>query len=150
MNTHKLLIGILAFILSINTNAQITFDMNLSETTSKHKLIAHSDSLNLPDSIQISGFIAQHKKGICGDVCAGGTIKFELEKKIEGYPYSYIYLITSCSTGTTSQENISLFATKYLGNEEECYYKDVVEVLDSKGIPYYKISKEDTQKLVTK
>ena len=143
----KLLITIF---LSANLNAQVTFDVELSQTSSKHKIIPHADNSLLPDTITVNGYIANHKKGICGDICAGGTIQLELSEKIEGYPHSYMYIVTGCTTGKTNPEIISLLVTKFIGEEKECYYKDVVEVIDSKGIPYYKISLLDTEKTIIK
>lgn len=150
MKMFKLLTLLVTIFLSVNLNAQVTFDMTLSETSNKHKIITHDDKSPLPDTIMVNGYITTHKKGICGDICAGGTIKLELSEKIEGYPHSYIYIVTGCTTGVTNKEIISVLVTKYTGEEKECYYKDVVEVIDSKGIPYYKISLLDTEKTIVK
>jgi hypothetical protein len=150
MKMFKLLTPLVAVFLSVNLNAQVLFDMTLSETSSNHKIILHEDESSLPDSIIVNGYIANHKKGICGDICAGGTIKLELSEKIEGYPYSYMYIVTGCTTGETNKEIISVSATKYTGEERECYYRDVVEVINSKDIPYYKISLLDTKKTIIK
>ena len=150
MKKFKLLTPLIIIFLSMNFTAQITFDMDLSETSSKHIAITHNETTHFPDSLMVKGYIAAHKKGICGDVCAGGTIKLELAEKIEGYPYSYMYIVTGCTTAETSKEIITLNVTHYTGKEKECYYRDVVEVLDSKGVPYYKTSIEETKKVTTK
>lgn len=150
MKLFKLLTPLAAIFLSVNLNAQVTFDMSLSQTSSNHKIITHDDKSPLPDTIIVSGYIAIHKKGICGDICAGGTIKLELAEKIEGYPYSYMYIVTGCAIGETNTKIISLLVTKYTGEEKECYYRDVVEVIDSKDAPYYKISLLDTEKTIIK
>ena len=150
MKLFKLLTPLFAILLNTSLNAQVTFDMSLSQTSSNHKIITHDDNSPLPDTIIVSGYIAIHKKGICGDICAGGTIKLELSEKIEGYPYSYMYIVTGCTTGETNKEIISVSATKYTGEERECYYRDVVEVINSKDIPYYKISLLDTKKTIIK
>jgi len=147
MKTFKLLTPLVAIFLTLNINAQVTFDMSLSETSSKHKVVVHSDSTNYPDTLVVKGYVAAHKKGICGDICAGGTIKFELLEKIEGYPHSYMYIVTACTTGETNKETITLYVTHYTGKELECYYKDVVEIIDSKGVPYYKTTIEETKKI---
>lgn len=150
MNTYKILVSTFFLFLLNSFSAQITFDMQLSETSSKYKIIAQNDSSPLPDSITVKGFISEHKKGICGDVCAGGTIKLELSEKVEGYPHSYMYIVTGCTTGAANKEIISLQVTHYTGKETECHYKDVVEIIDSKGVPYYKISIEETKKVTSK
>ena len=150
MKMFKLLTPLVALFLSVNLNAQVIFDMTLSETSSNHKIIPHEDESPLPDSIIVNGYIANHKKGICGDICAGGTIQLELSEKVEGYPNSYMYIVTGCTIGETNPEIISLLVTKFTGEEKECYYKDVVEVIDSKGIPYYKISLLETEKIIMK
>ena len=150
MKMFKILTPLVAIFISVNLNAQVVFDMELSETTSSSKIIPHDDKSSLPDSIIVNGYIANHKKGICGDICAGGTIKLELSEKVEGYPHSYMYIVTGCSTRETNSEIISLLVTKFTGKEKECYYKDVVEIIDSKDIPYYKISLLETEKIVTK
>ena len=150
MKMFKLLTPLVAVFLSVNLNAQITFDMTLSETSSNHKIILHEDESPLPDSIIVHGYIANHKKGICGDICAGGTIKLELSEKVEGYPHSYMYIVTGCTTGETNKERISVLVTKYTGKEKKCHYKDVVEVIDSNGLPYYKMSLLDTEKTIIK
>lgn len=150
MKMFKILTPLVAIFISVNLNAQVVFDMELSETTSSYKIIPHDDKSPLPDSIIVNGYIANHKKGICGDICAGGTIKLELSEKVEGYPHSYMYIVTGCSTRETNSEIISLLVTKFTGKEKECYYKDVVEIIDSKDIPYYKISLLETEKIVTK
>jgi hypothetical protein len=150
MKMFKLLTLLVAVFLSVNLNAQVIFDMTLSETSSNHKIIPHDDKSSLPDSIIVIGYITNHKKGICGDICAGGTIKLELSEKVEGYPHSYIYIVTGCTVGETNPEIISLLVTKFTGEEKECYYKDVVEVIDSKDIPYYKTSLLETEKIIIK
>jgi len=150
MKMFKILTPLVAIFISVNLNAQVVFDMELSETTSSSKIIPHDDKSPLPDSIIVNGYIVTHKKGICGDICAGGTIKLELSEKVEGYPHSYMYIVTGCSTRETNSEIISLLVTKFTGKEKECYYKDVVEIIDSKDIPYYKISLLETEKIVTK
>lgn len=150
MKMFKLLTLLVAVFLSVNLNAQVIFDMTLSETSSNHKIIPHDDKSSLPDSIMVIGYITNHKKGICGDICAGGTIKLELSEKVEGYPHSYIYIVTGCTIGETNPEIISLLVTKFTGEEKECYYKDVVEVIDSKDIPYYKTSLLETEKIIIK
>ena len=147
MKIFKVLAPLAAIFLSLNLSAQVTFDMGLSETSSKHKVVVHNDSTNLPDSLEVTGYIAGHKKGICGELCAGGTIKFELSEKIEGYPHSYMYIVTGCVTGETNKELMTLKVTHFTGKEKKCYYKDVVEILDSKGVPYYKTSIEETKKV---
>ena len=150
MKMFKLLTPLVAVFLSVNLNAQVTFDMTLSETSSNHKIIPHDAQSPLPDTIIVNGYIANHKKGICGDICAGGTIKLELSEKVEGYPHSYMYIVTGCATGETNKELISVLVTKFTGEEKECYYKDVVEIIDSKSIPYYKISLLETEKTIIK
>ena len=150
MKMFKLLTLLVTIFLSVNLNAQVTFDMTLSETSNKHKIIIHDDKSSLPDSITVNGYINTHTKGICGDICAGGTIKLELSEKIEGYPHSYMYIVTGCATGETNTEMISVLVTKYTGEEKECHYKDIVEVIDSKGVPYYKISLLETEKTIIK
>ena len=150
MKMFKLLTLLVAVFLSVNLNAQVIFDMTLSETSSNHKIIPHDDKSSLPDSIIVIGYITNHKKGICGDICAGGTIKLELSEKVEGYPHSYMYIVTGCTIGETNPEIISLLVTKFTGEEKECYYKDVVEVIDSKDIPYYKASLLETEKIIIK
>jgi len=148
MKIFKLLTLLVAVFLSLNLSAQVTFDMSLSETSSDYKIVVHHDSTNYPDSLKVKGYIAAHKKGICGDLCAGGTIKLELSEKIEGYPHSYMYIVTGCTTGATNKGVVTLNVTHYTGNEKDCHYKDVVEILDSKGVPYYKTTIEDTKKIV--
>ena len=96
MKMFKILTPLVAIFISVNLNAQVVFDMELSETTSSSKIIPHDDKSSLPDSIIVNGYIANHKKGICGDICAGGTIKLELSEKVEGYPHSYMYIVTGC------------------------------------------------------
>jgi len=150
MKMFKILTPLVAIFISVNLNAQVVFDMELSETTSSSKIIPHDDKSPLPDSIIVNGYIVTHKKGICGDICAGGTIKLELSEKVEGYPHSYMYIVTGCSTRETNSEIISLLVTKFTGKEKECYYKDVVEVIDSKDIPYYKASLLETEKIIIK
>ena len=150
MKIFKILTPLIAVFISVNLNAQVIFDIALSQTSSSYKIIPHDDKSPLPDSIIVNGYIATHKKGICGDICAGGTIKVELSEKVEGYPHSYIYIVTGCTTEKTNPEIISLFLTKFTGKEKECYYKDVVEIIDSKKIPYYKISLLETEKIITK
>lgn len=150
MKVFKLLTLLFAILLSVNLSAQVTFDMTLSETSGNHKITTHDSKSALPDTIIVNGYIANHKKGICGDICAGGTIKLELSEKIEGYPHSYIYIVTGCTIGETNKEIISVSVTKYTGKESECYYHDVVEVINSNGIPYYKMSLLDTEKTIVK
>ena len=148
MNMYKTTFFIIISLLFSTARAQVTFDMELSETRSDAKMIPHTSEHSYADSITVKGYVAIQKKGICGDICAGGTIKFELSEKIEGYPHSYVYLVTACSVGETTKDNIELFITKYTGKEKECYYKDIVDIIDSKGVPYYKISEAETKKTV--
>ena len=149
MNTNKFLLTFITLFSFLSFNAQLTVEMELSETSSEHKLVPHTEKTSYPDSITIKGYISVHQKGICGEICAGGTIKFELYGKVEGYPYSYMYIVTSCSAGETNKELIELNVLHYTGKETECYYKDIVDIIDSKKTPYYKISEEETKKTIT-
>lgn len=130
----------------------LTLGVSLSETTDKYELVPHADTSSLPDTLYFKGKIVEFHRGICGDLCTGGTVKIKLTnpKPIEGYPYQYVYLVTSCSDGKAVAEDIILKASKYTGKEKECYYENVVDIANSKGIPFYKLSKEDTKKLTSK
>ena len=150
MKMFKLLTSLVVVFFGVNLTAQVVLDMTLSQTTSNHKITSHDANSSLPDTTTVIGYIVNHKKGICGDICAGGTIQLELSEKVEGYPHSYMYIVTGCTTGETNPEIISLLVTKFTGEEKECYYKDVVEVINSKAIPYYKISLLDTEKTIIK
>ena len=150
MKIFKLLTLLVAVFCAVNLNAQVVLDMKLSGTSSDYKIIPHDANSSLPDTITVSGYIVNHKKGICGDICAGGTIQLELSEKVEGYPHSYMYIVTGCTTGETNPEIISLLVTKFTGAEKKCFYKDVVEVIDSKTIPYYKTSLSETEKTIMK
>ena len=125
----KLSTLLFAVFLGVNLTAQVVLDMKLSGTSSDYKIIPHDANSSLPETITVKGYIVNHKKGICGDICAGGTIQLELSEKVEGYPHSYMYIVTGCTTGKTNPEIISLLVTKFTGEEKECYYKDVVEIL---------------------
>ena len=150
MKIFKQLTLLVAVFLVANMTAQVVLDMKLSGTSSNHKIIPHDANSSLPDTITVHGYIVNHKKGICGDICAGGTIQLELSEKAEGYPHSYMYIVTGCTTGETNPEIISLLVTKFTGAEKKCFYKDVVEVIDSKTIPYYKTSLSETEKTIMK
>lgn len=148
MNT-KLLLSICIFFLGTASFAQepIKFDLQMTGTTDKNNLVAHSDSSTLPDTLVIKGKIIENYKGICGDLCAGGTAKIELSEKIDGYPYWYVYVITTCYDGEIRNDELEIFATKYLGNEDNCYYKKAIDIIDSKGVAYYKLSEEESLKI---
>lgn len=145
----KLLYSALLIFISTTCFAQdpIQVDLELSTTTDKFQLVVHTDSTDLPDSLTVKGKIIEHYKGICGDLCAGGTIKIELDKKVEGYPHWYVYAITACYNGDVIKENITINLSKYTGLEEDCFYKYAVDIIDSRGIPYYKLSEKESEKI---
>ena len=96
----------------------------------------------------VRGIVMESYKGICGDLCTGGTIKIELSEKPEGYSKWYVYAITPCYEGEILKgDSITVEVNKYLGNEEECHYQKVIEIIDSQGIPYYKLTPEESQKI---
>lgn len=134
------------------TQGNLTLDVSLSETTDKFELVPHTDTSSLPDTLYFKGQIVEFYRGICGDLCTGGTVKIKLTdpKPVEGYPYKYVYLVTSCSDGKAVSGEIVLTASKYTGNEKECFYENVVDIVNSKGVPFYKLSEEDTKKLTSK
>lgn len=142
-----------SFLVTSKVNAQeLTLGVSLSETTDKFEIVEHADTSSLPDTLYFKGKIVEFHRGICGDLCTGGTVKIKLTdpKPVEGYPYKYVYLVTSCTVGKAVGDEIVLKASKYTGKEKECYFDNVVDIVNSEGRPFYKLSETETKKLTTK
>ena len=128
----------------------IQLDIGLSSSTDKYKVLAHRDSTSHPDTVHIVGNIVKASPGIGGDLCSGGTLKIKLTERIHNYPHEFIYLVMTPVTRVILDKEVHLTATQYTGKEEECYYKQIINIVDSEGIPFFKLSKEETNKLKAK
>jgi hypothetical protein len=93
-------------------------------------------------------YIIDISYGHCGVICQGGVIKVKLEKTINGYPDSLVYIVTAClSTDLMKNININVEATQLTQDNKECYYKSIANIFDSKGTPFYKLSEKETHKI---
>ncbi len=111
-------------------------------------IVFHDPSSKLPQTIQVQGTIVGISKGYCGVFCTGGVIKVELDKKIEGYTDSFVYLVTAClSMDVKTKTVVNVTATQLTGDETECYYESISNHFDSKGTPFYKLSESETRKI---
>ncbi len=126
---------------------ELEFDIKLEESTDKFDVVSHHEDSKLADSLEVSGTIVRSYGGICGDLCSGGTLKLKVESKIDRYKYEYMYIVFPCTEQHIEEQEITLYVTHYTGKEQECYYKDVINIVDSQGIPFYKITEEEAQKL---
>ncbi len=79
----------------------------------------------------------------------GGSIKVKLKDKIQGYDNEFVYLVTACLSNSINLDNsIDVMASKLKKNEPECYYYGIMNVQDSKGIPFYNYLKRRRQKFI--
>ncbi len=149
MNMRKTIIlsTLLLSISSLFGQSELDFEIELEASTDEFEVVTHAENSVLADSINIEGYIVKSYGGICGDLCTGGTIKVRLLNQVKNYKHDYIYIVTACTEKEFTKESISLYVTHYTGKENECYYKEVVNIANSQGIPFYKISEEETKKI---
>ena len=143
----KLIYTILLLSLSFSANAQKR--VSKAKTKTQAAVIRHTDKSLMPDSINVIGTLATTwSPGLCGMFCAGGTIKVRLKNKIPGYDHEFVYLVTAClSESVSSKSKVDVIATKLRIKEKECYYQSIINIFDSKGIPFYKLSEKETSKI---
>jgi hypothetical protein len=114
-------------------------------------VIGHGSDSPLPDSIHIIGTIAEDPaRGVCGTYCTGGTVKVKLKDAISGYNSEYVYLITAClSVSVKKDAQVDVVASKYRNDVPvyECYYYTINNKFDSGGLPFYKLSEQETDKM---
>jgi hypothetical protein len=106
-----------------------------------------ADTIKNYDTIQVVGKIMDLSPGYCGIICAGGCIKVKLKQKLANYLYDEVYIVTA-SLGSSAKigKNVNVVATLLRSSDNECYYKNVSCRIDSKGIPFYKLSETETRK----
>ena len=111
-------------------------------------VVYHDLKSKLPDTIHIEGIIMDITLGYCGVYCIGGTISVKPEKQIEGYSASFVYLVTACMKPSVKiGTKINTLATKLTREDKECYYKSVLNSINSGGVPFYKLSEKETNKI---
>ena len=143
----RILCLLLIIILSQELKAQSTnFDSTLHNTL---PVIRHQKNSSLPEKIHVVGNLDDFPvRGMCGFFCIGGTVKVKLKERIPGYRNNYVYLVTVCiSDKATKGTEINVTASKLKAKEKECYYNSIMNVFDSNGIPFYKLSEEETSKI---
>ena len=113
------------------------------------KVIKHSKKSTYPDSIVITGKIVDYTRGNCGIVCSGGVLKIQLNTPIPGYNYNTVFVVRpDCRSPYPLILNVRLKASKLKLKDKECYYIAVNNTFDSKGIPFYKISELESNKVI--
>jgi len=129
-------------------DVQHLFKPELDNSTKFKSLYIHDSKSKYPDSIEVNGIITKISKGFCGEICQGGTIKVKLKNKISGYNHNQVYIITACMVDNIKiGTRIKVIATKYSKSDNACYYSSVNNIIDSKGIPFYKLSELETSKI---
>ncbi|RYY00948.1 MAG: hypothetical protein EOO53_20505 [Gammaproteobacteria bacterium] len=116
------------------------------DTTSK-PVIRHNKYSKYPNRIQVQGRIVQISYGTCGILCFGATVKVELTHEPKGYKGKFLYMVVPCLELPPKDSLINVLATKLYYKEKECYYQDILNVIDSKGKPFYKISEKEAAKI---
>ncbi len=119
------------------------------DTLTTNKLIVyHKPKNGYPARVQVRGEITKMTPGVCGYFCQGGTLEIQLRNPMANYPAKQVYLVTAClPAGIKCGQQVSLEATSLTGQENECYYQNILGGIDSKGIPFYKVSEVETAKI---
>jgi hypothetical protein len=128
------------------------FAQSIQKSKSVHfneLVVRHNQSSPYPKTIHVIGFLADYPiRGECGYFCWGGTIKVKLTKKIPGYSSAYVYLAINCINETVTKGTlINVVATQLNENETDCSYTQIMNVFDSKGVPFYKLSESETARI---
>jgi hypothetical protein len=122
-------------------------DKNCLPDSIRSTAVIYNSAYNgLPDSIHVKGKALSVCQGLCGTFCGGGTMEVQLSEKIQGYPYSVIYLVTACGF-PKCDVMVDLHASKLLKTDTECYYQSIANCYDTKGIPFYKLSEAETAQI---
>ena len=111
--------------------------------------IFHKINNGYPDTVNVIGQIVGVRNPICGFLCIGGSMKVKLTKKIDGYPFEYIYIATGCAElWKKCQADINITATKLMKlKKTPCTLESVRNQYDSNEIPFYVITDRDSKKL---
>ena len=116
------------------------------DSTSK-PVIKHQKGSKLPDVLFLKGNVMEVSYGYCGIFCMGATAKVKLANKIPRYPYLYVYLVVPCLETVLEDSSIQVRATKLFVKEKACYYNSIINTIDSKGVPFYKLNEKEAGKL---
>lgn len=56
-------------------------------------------------------------------------------------------MVVPCLELPPKDSLINVLATKLYHKDKECYYRDILNVIDSKGKPFYKVSEAEAAKI---
>jgi hypothetical protein len=117
---------------------------------SSHPVVYGTKQDNLPQKMKVRGVIEEvtFVPWACGVICWSGTAKIKLLDKIKGYEPEYAYVTVSCLMGKEEDflnKIVDVKVTK-LEKEKKSGCEGIVNAIDSKGIAFYKLDKNQTLK----
>ncbi|MDJ1483086.1 hypothetical protein QNI16_21485 [Cytophagaceae bacterium YF14B1] len=148
MIKHLIFLLLLVTLTSAFSQSSDNIPTGTNIVRSKKSVVYHNENNQLPDTLIVRGTINQILYGYCGYICMGGVVEVKLTQSLHNYPFNYAYLVTAClENGITCGQKIVVNASKLTGTEKECYYQNVSGGIDSKGVPFYKLSESETKKI---
>ncbi|HLA63280.1 MAG TPA: hypothetical protein VK610_02555 [Rhodothermales bacterium] len=100
-----------------------------------------------PDTLIVAGVIVEASPtGFgCGVLCVGGTVAVRLDAP-GAYPGPVVYVVVPCMTGPDAADfvgrRVRLAAVELEEDPEACYYRSVINRLDSGGAPFYGVGED--------
>ena len=119
-----------------------------SQDTTTRPIVRHKRNSSMPNNIKIRGKIVEISYGYCGIFCIGATIKVELKEKVKNYNEKYAYVVVPCLQEPPKDSTVTVKATKLHLKEKACYFNSINNIIDSRGIPFYKLDEVEANKII--
>lgn len=111
----------------------------------------------LPRRLKVRGTITRvdYAPPRCGELIFAATFEVRLEDKPRGYNHPSVYLVVPCLYQPEGAEQelagkrIEVMAVKQSGKREPCFYDIETNEINSDGLPFYCVEREELLKSVT-
>ena len=111
----------------------------------------------LPRQLKVRGVISRVDYApphFCGELVFPTTLEVRLDRKASGYEHPFVYLVVPClyqpegALGFLNQ-HIEINATKQYARGRPCFYDREENEINSGGLPFYCVEREELLKSVT-
>ncbi len=145
---EKMMKTIILFIsfFAIQSQAQGTSDTDLkfltdSSNTSHREVIYFQENDSLPFVLEVTGVVTNISPGVrCGYLCTSGTVELKVSNVASKYNLPFLYVVVPCLADIDDfkmGKEISLVVQKLYKGRSECYFQNIINTIDSKGVAFY-------------